>query len=312
MRNVLLGLAVSSALNGPAEVVISGAGARVEGTVISSELQKTARKALQAFWKTAEQAVSASQIVLQLAQQAVKEAGGDVTLAVAKFEAACASAVVDFRQEHKDETGEAKEKLEDFLADSGIWAQYLRNIKGGMKDFPPAVFETFKTESSLRKARKAIKDAKKTRTAMRDKMAAKFDLEDVTDEAFDEAIKTCTNESGTVDEAKLEKALRKAGAVEVEDEEDEDTRIERLASEAKAAAGVFLGDDPRWNVCRESLAKLLVLLARIPDDAGNEDQTNQALNNAFVKIAKTHDLTGGGDLGKIADGIRDTRNTATL
>jgi hypothetical protein len=55
-----------------------------------------------------------------------------------------------------------------------------------------------------------------------------------------------------------------------------------------------------------------VLLARIPDDAGNEDQTNQALNNAFVKIAKTHDLTGGGDLGKIADGIRDTRNTATL
>ncbi len=308
MRNQLLGHAVALALMAPAEVVISGAGEQVEGTVISAQLQKQAKQALKAIWNIHEKLVSASKMVLELAQAAVKEADGEPKLALAKFDAACAGAVLDFRTEHKEDKGEDKEKLEDFLASDGPWLQYVSNIKGAIKDFPAEVFLTFPTESALRKARKAARQAKSTVKSLRGTMESKLDLNEVPDDKFAEAIKAATNESGTISEERLEKELRKLGAVEMEPETD-DERDERIYNEAKQASVTFMGEDPRWQTTRESVCKLLVLLNQIPDDAGHESECNRILNNAYISIAKLYSL---GHQSQGAQNQKETRGVANL
>lgn len=282
MRNVLLGLAVSSALMAPAEVVIGAEGGALEGTVITKELQKQARAAIKAAWGTHEKMVSTSQLILQLAQSAVTESRGDFTLALSKFDAAIASAASEFREEHKDDKGEDLAKLNDFLGDTGSWKVFTASLRGALKDEFPVL--EFKTESSLRAARKAAKDAAKSRKTMRGTLEEKLDLTDMTDEEFATACKTATTEGGEMTIERLEKELKKLGYVEVEDDETDEEAATRIANEAKEQAAHFMGSDPRWNVARESLAKLLVLLNSIPDDAGHEDEVNRCLNNAYIGI----------------------------
>lgn len=282
MRNVLLGLACSSALMAPAEVVIGAEGGALEGTMITKELQKQARAAIKAAWGTHEKIISTSQLILQLAQSAVTEAKGDFTLALSKFDAAVASAAADFREEHKEDKGEDLVKLNDFLGDTGSWKQFTSSLRGALKDAFPVL--EFKTESSLRAARKAAKDAAKSRKTMRGTLEEKLDLTDLTDEEFATACKAATSESGEMTIERVEKELRKLGYVEVESDETDEEAATRIASEAKAQAAHFMGEDPRWNVARESLAKLLVLLNSIPDDAGHEDEVNRCLNNAYIGI----------------------------
>lgn len=289
MRNQLIGTAIHAVLMAPADVVISGAGETVEGTVISSELQKKARTALKAVWNVHEKLVSASKMVLELAQASVNEATGDEKLAIAKFEAACAGAVLDFRTEHKEDKGESKEKVDEFLASDGPWMQYVSNIRGAMKDFPPEMFLTFQTESAVRRARTAARKAKASRKSVRSVMEAKLDLSEIDDAKFADAVRTATPEGGIINEERLEKELRKLGAVEMEPESDDD-RDERIHNEAKQASVTFMGEDARWQTVRESVCKLLVLLNQIPDDGGHETECNRILNNAYISIAKLYNL----------------------
>jgi hypothetical protein len=286
MRNVMLGLAVSSALCMPAEVVISGAGEAVEGTVISKDLQTQARKAIKAAWGTYEKVVSTSQMVLQLAQAAVKEAKGDFKLALNKFDAAVASAASEFREEHKEASGEDKAKIDEFLSDTGSWKTFCASLRGALKDEFPVL--DFQTESSLRAARKAAKDASRTRKTMRGQLGDKLDLDGLTDDEFATACKAATNESGEMTIERLEKELRRLGYVEPENEETEEERDTRLHNEAKGHAAHWLGEDERWTAPRESLAKLLVLLNSIPDDGGHENDVNRILNNAYIQINKLY------------------------
>jgi hypothetical protein len=287
MRTSFIGSAVASVLMAPAsggDVVVDNAGRQTEGTVISKELHKAAVTAIKAAWKAADTVANASKLVLELAQSAVREADGDEKLALAKFDAAMGSAAVELRMAHKDATGEEKERLEDFLDKGGIWLQYQSNMRGYIRTFDPEQFQTFKTESAARKARKAIQDATKTRKGLRDKIAETHNLEDITDEQFADAMRASVKDGGGYDEKKLLAKLISLGAEELDSDESEEERITRQYGEAKAAAVHWFGESEQWTVCRESLAKLLVRIAEIPDDAGKAEQLNQALNNCYVKI----------------------------
>lgn len=281
MRSTILGLAVSSVLSMPADVIVSGAGQAIEGTAISSELHKAAKAAIKAAWQTHEKIVSLSKMLLELAQACVREANGDFKLALSKFDAACGSAAHEMRENHKDATGEDKAKLDEFLADDGSWKAYQKGLRQAMKDEFPIL--DYKTESSLRAARKAAAEAARSRKSMRDKLGDKLDLTDLTDEEYATACKAATGSTGTLTEERLENELRKLGYVEPE-EEDSDVREKRIAGEAKEAAEHWFGSDPRWTVPRESLAKLLVLISNIDDEGGHENEVNRALNNAYVTI----------------------------
>lgn len=287
LNRTLIGQAVALALMAPADVVISGAGAAVDGTVISTNLQKMAHKAIKAVWDVTARVQNASAMVLELAKAAVTESDGDEKLALAKFEAAMSSAALDLRTANKEATGEERERLEDFLDPKGTWSQYLSNFRRYIKTFPPEQLETFKSETALRKAAQSIKEATRTRTSLKDKMGAELDLSEVTDDEFSACMRKATGEDGKVNETTLKKALIAAGADERDDEESDEDRATRIRTQAMEASETFFGDGEHWKVCRESLAKLLVLIAEIPDDAGHENELNQALNNAFVKIAQT-------------------------
>jgi hypothetical protein len=302
MRSTILGLAVSSVLSMPADVIVSGAGQAIEGTAISSELHKAAKAAIKAAWQTHEKIVSLSKMLLELAQACVREANGDFKLALSKFDAACGSAAHEMRESNKDATGEAKAKLDEFLADDGSWKNYQKGLRQAMKDEFPIL--EYQTESSLRAARKAAAEAARTRKSMRDKIGEKLDLDGLTDEEYATACKAATGSTGTLTEERLENELRKLGYVEPEDE-DEDVREKRITSEAKQTAEHWFGADARWQVPRESLAKLLILISNIDDDAGHETEVNRALNNAYVTIARVikgetaeAPKTGGGKSGE--------------
>jgi hypothetical protein len=288
LNRTLIGAAVALTLNAPAnEMVIGAEGGAQEGTVITKELGKHAKAAIKAVWNAHEKIVSASKLVLELAQEAVTEAQGDYKLALNRFDAACAWAAAQLREENKEAKGEEKARLDEFLADDGSWNQYAKNIRRALK----AEFDIleFKTESSLRAALKSASDATKSRKTLRGKLGDKLDLSEMTDEQFSEACKAATGESGQLDEGKLEKELRKLGFVEPEDtDESDEARAERIYREAMAQAIHFMGEDERWKTPRESLAKLIVLLNSIPDDGGHEQEVNRALNNAYVTINRLY------------------------
>jgi hypothetical protein len=289
LNRTMIGTAIALTLNAPAqggEVVVTGAGKAVEGTVITTDLQNMATQAIEAAWNANKQVVSTSQLILKLAQLAVKEAKGDFKLALNKFDGACADAAAAFRTQHAKAKGAEKAEIDAFLSDEGSWSAYQKSLRGALRD--EIDITQYKTESSLRNARKSMKEAARTRSQLKDKLADKLDLSDLTDEEYAEACRSATGESGKLDETKVESELRKLGYVEPETDETDEERDDRIYNEAKTAAGEWLGDDARWQGPRESLAKLLVLLYSIPDDAGHESDVNQALNNTYVKIARIY------------------------
>ena len=265
-----------------------------EGTVFSKELGDKAIAAIQGAWDIQEQVMSVSQAILDIAKTAVAEAKADTKLATAKFEACIAFAVVHFREDHGNAGAIEKAKIEDFLA--GSWQSYTTSIGQALKDGFDIL--PYKSESALRAARKAMKDALRASRTLTAKVGDTLDLDGITEEqkseAWESALRKAGGNSDAVTEGILENELRKLGFVEMEPaEETPEERETRVYNEAKEAASHFIGDDGRWAATRESVTKLLALLSKIPDDSGLEGKVKQSLDNAYVQIAKAANLNGG-------------------
>lgn len=287
-----------------------------EGTLIPKAMIEQATTMLGAFWEIEDRRRGASQMVLNLAMQAVRCAEGDYKLALGYFENGVNQAVNDFRSAHvervkaiadKKAQAEEKAKIEEFLNSQSSWFQYVSNIRGAMQEGFLIHKETGKTvdkwqlkyptEHSLRVARQTAKQLKNHSRAAVQKLADTLDTSDLNKEEIAEAQANAiarAPKNATEQQIKelVKDELLKAGAAELDEDEvsekldgkvkeADDTRLHSLSEQW---ATTVVGDEPAYTRGREALAKLIRQCASVDMDT-HTDELAQILDNASTKIS---------------------------
>jgi hypothetical protein len=157
MKNLAIRTAVMAALatDGGSDESMERDGTTSDGTAVPERIKAEAKTILDAAWKLHEQIVSISSQLLAMAKKCAKAADGDPKLALRMYTAALADAEMHLEKEAK--TKAEKAKVAEFLDPKGSWKQYSRTITGSMND--GLDITQYRTESALRAARKAAKDA---------------------------------------------------------------------------------------------------------------------------------------------------------